>query len=218
VLSICAAVGYGSFLLGKNVIGEKLVSRGTPVRDLSPDSPRASDSAESDDTSGSAGSAGAAAPSEPVVEIEEVEPNSVSDLSGDREGEPGEASPEATPAEPDRPAPERTVSGGADEEDPALGTGTSEARPKKPPASTPADRPAAGTYVVRAGSFTTASALEARLRDLKALGYRPWQATYERDGVTYTRVHVAEFSTLDEAKRLQRELGGLGIEADISEE
>jgi cell division septation protein DedD len=110
------------------------------------------------------------------------------------------------------------VSGGADEEDPALDTGTPGPRPKKPAEPAPADHPAAGTYVVRAGSFTTASALEGRLRDLKALGYRPWQTTYERDGVTYTRVQVAEFSTLDEAKRLQRELGGLGIEADISEE
>lgn len=212
ILVVCAGVGYGSYVLGKDVIGTRLAKEGTPIRDLSGESSVSLEPVEGDEGPWGGGVTPPPPPPEPIVEIEEIESEELPE-------QPAEAEAEATADKPTADEPEMV-----EEPEAAESEGEPEAARAEEPSSEPAappvveERTAARRYVVRAGSFKTREALESRVRELKSLGYRPWETKIERDGVEYTRVNVAEFTTPEEAEQLQRELAALDIDAEISEE
>jgi cell division septation protein DedD len=200
-------IGYVSYRIGRDVIGVKLAESGTPIRQLDPSTLRAGQrdthsSTSLDDTFSSR------APLRPVIEVEPLE-DTLEPEYGGIEADTMES--EAASEETEEPEPETSA------------TAETEGSPDETAvAAPPMDRrrsvPGANRFRVRVGSYTDEDTLVSQMARLRDLGYRPWVEEFERDGVVYKRLFVAEAPTYADAAKLQEGLLEQNIDSLVVEE
>lgn len=216
---MCLVIGYVSYRIGKDVIGVKLAESGTPIRELDartlgPSHSSTDSSSRLDDTFGSP------PPLRPIIEVEPLEDT----LAAQYEGvETGTAALDEAAEDMDEL--EVTSENTDQAEVKPEASGTAEPEPSQdesaaaPPSMEPTRSvPGAKRFRVRVGSYTNEETLVGQMARLRELGYRPWVEEYQRDGVVYKRLFVAEAATYAEAARVQDGLLEQNIDSLVVEE
>ncbi len=202
VVIICGVVGLIAYTAGKRYVGAHLQEM--TVKEGAPEI-----LAQGDDLVQSPGEDDEP-PEKPVIVMQEREPTARERRDVEREmaeDEPQDgaqlhAQDPDEDADADEPADEEPAD--ADDDTPA-----------DVPADDPPPADATGSYTVTAGSFASEANAQAQVGKLAGMGYHPYVTRVEKDGVTFSRVNVGQFSGRSQADEVVDDLKAKGFDAAV---
>ena len=191
VVALCAIVGAGMYVFGRDYVGKHLQEMDVEQRapEIKPQS--ASPVLAGDEGDGKP-------PVEAIVTVTEREPTAREERKARDELESPQAGAQVHAAEV------------ADDSDRGDDSGDRGGGEEEAGSSGGSDG-----YVVAAGAFADEENAERQVRRLSDQGYQPYITTQERDGITYQRVNVGSYDSRAEADRAREKLSSQGYDAAV---
>ncbi len=197
VLTLCLAVGAGSFFAGRALLGPRLEEQASPV--ASPWSTEPDGWFEGSMNPLPQKDTKPAKPADTSDIVVKVEPLDV---------QKPDASENTTPEVASEPPSQTVASGSVADEAAPTGESSSSEQPEAEEGT--------GQFEVRVGTFAEEKNSRRIVAELTAEGYNPYVTKFDKDGITLYRVSAGRFQSRDRARQVQERLVQAGHPAYIS--